>query len=85
MAINYEKGLLRVDQLVGEELSQHLIEGELIIPEDKPEIAKILDLGARIYGTGIEVVQDRVMVEGIICYNLLYIAVGDNKTVAGRQ
>lgn len=81
MAINYEKGLLELDQLVGEELSQYLIEGELIIPEDKPEIARILDLGARIYGTGIEVVQDRVMVEGIICYNLLYIPVGDNKTV----
>ncbi|NLN42075.1 MAG: DUF3794 domain-containing protein [Clostridiales bacterium] len=81
MAINYEKGILKVDQLVGEELSQHLIEGELIIPEDKPEIAKILDLGARVYGTGIEVVQDKVMVEGIICYNLLYIPVGDNKTV----
>lgn len=81
MAINYEKGLLKVDQLVGEKLSQHLMEGELIIPEDKPEIAKILDLGARVYGTGIEVVQDKVMVEGIICYNLLYIPVGDNKTV----
>jgi hypothetical protein len=81
LAINYEKGLLKVDQLVGEELSQHLIEEELIIPEDKPEIAKILDLGARVYGTGIEVVQDRVMIEGIISYNLLYIAVGDSKRV----
>ena len=44
MAINFEKGLLKVDQLIGEELSQHLIEGELIIPESKPEIARILDV-----------------------------------------
>lgn len=81
MAIKYEKGLLKMDQPVGEELSQHLMDGELIIPEDKPEIARILDMGARVYGTGKEVVQDKVMVEGIIRYNLLYIAVGDNNTV----
>lgn len=81
MAINFEKGLLKVDQLIGEELSQHLIEGELIIPESKPEIARILDVGARIYSTGKEVVQDKVMVEGILSYNLLYTGVGDNRTV----
>lgn len=85
MAINYEKGLLRVDQPVGEELSQQLMEGELIIPEGKPDIAKILDLGATVYGTGKEVVQDKVMVEGIIRYNLLYIAVGDNGTVVQAE
>ena len=71
MAIKYEKGLVRVDQLVGEELSQHLLEGDLIIPEGKPEIAKILDVTADVYGTGREVVQDKVMVEGVIRYNLL--------------
>lgn len=81
MAINYEKGLLKIDQLVGEELSQHLMEGELIIPEGKPDIAKILDMGANVYVTGKEVVQDKVMVEGIIRYNLLYIAVGDDNAM----
>ncbi|HZJ83065.1 MAG TPA: SPOCS domain-containing protein, partial [Clostridia bacterium] len=81
VAIKYEKEILRVDQLIGEELSQVLIEGELVIPEDKPEIAKVLDIGATVYGTGKEVVQDRVMVEGVIAYNLLYIDQGDNRTV----
>ncbi len=81
MAIKYEKGLLRVDQLVGEELSQQLLEKDLIIPEGKPEIAKILDLDATVYGTGKEVVQDKVMVEGIIRYNLLYIEAGDNSSL----
>lgn len=81
MAIKYEKGLLKVDQPVGEELSQQLMEEELIIPEGKPDIARILDIGATVYGTGKEVVQGQVMVEGIIRYNLLYIALGDDNRV----
>lgn len=81
MAINFEKRLIKIDQSVGEELSQHLIEGELIVPEGKPEIAKILDVGAVVYGTGKEVVQDKVMVEGILRYSLLYIPVGDEQSV----
>ena len=85
MAINYEKGLIKIDQLVGEELSQHLVEGELIIQEEEPEIAKILDLWAVVYETGKEVVQDRVMVEGVLRYNLLYIPVGDNKAIAQAE
>lgn len=82
LAIKYEKGLLKVDQIVGEELSQHLIEGDLIIPEGKPEIAGILDISATIFGTGKEVVQDKVMVEGIIRYNLLYREIGDDRSIA---
>ena len=65
LAINYEKGLIKIDQLVGEELSQHLVEGELIIQDEEPEIAKILDIWAVVYETGKEVVQDKVMVEGV--------------------
>lgn len=85
LAINYEKGLIKIDQLVGEELSQHLVEGELIVHEEEPEIAKILDVWAVVYGTGKEVVQDKVMVEGILRYNLLYIPVGDSKSIAQAE
>jgi hypothetical protein len=85
LAINYEKGLIKIDQLVGEELSQHLVEGELIIQDEEPEIAKILDIWAVVYETGKEVVQDKVMVEGVLRYNLLYIPVGDNKAIAQAE
>ncbi|NLJ41572.1 MAG: DUF3794 domain-containing protein [Clostridiales bacterium] len=85
MTIEYEKKLLKVDQPLEEVVFQHLAEGELVIPEGKPDIAKILDLATFAYVTGKEVVQDKVMVEGIIRYNLLYIAVGDNSSVVQAE
>jgi regulatory protein YycH of two-component signal transduction system YycFG len=35
LAIEYRRDLLRLDQVVGEESSQALVEGEISIPENK--------------------------------------------------
>ena len=85
MAINYGKKLIRIDQPVGDEITQHLVEGELVVSEEGPEIAKILDIKGSVYGTGKEVVQDKVMVEGILRTNLLYIPVGDYGVIAQAE
>ena len=63
---------------------QHLVEGAYN-QDEEPEIAKILDIWAVVYETGKEVVQDKVMVEGVLRYNLLYIPVGDNKAIAQAE
>lgn len=85
MAIEFDRELLKLDQLVGEELSQPLIEGEINVPDDKPDIARILDVSGTAYITGKEVIQDKVMVEGIIRYNLLYVAEGENRSITSVE
>lgn len=85
MAIEILRDLLKVDQVVGEELSQYMAEGDILVPEDKPGIAKVLDISGRVYITGQEVVQGKVMVEGVIRFNVLYIAKGDNQPITSVE
>lgn len=77
MAIEYRRDLLRLDQVVSEESSQALVEGEINVPETSAPIAKILDINAQAVISGREVIQDKVMVEGILRYDVLYIPEDD--------
>jgi LysM repeat protein len=78
MAIELTKDLLKVDQIVGESESQALVEGDIIIPESKGDILEILDISGDVFVSSRQVIQDKVMLEGVIRYNVLYIAEGDN-------
>ena len=52
--------------MIGQEISQVLIEGDVIVPEAKPDIGKILDVSGKVVLSSKEVIQDRLMVEGEI-------------------
>ena len=77
MAIEYSRELLRLDQVVSEESSQALVEGEISVPETNAPIAKILDVNAQAVISSREVIQDKVMVEGILRYDILYVPEDD--------
>ncbi|WP_129721627.1 DUF3794 and LysM peptidoglycan-binding domain-containing protein [Xylanivirga thermophila] len=79
MAIEFTRDLIKIDEVVGEQLSQALVEADIIVPEAKPDIAKILDVLGRVVINSKEAIQDKVMVEGTIKYNILYVADGDNQ------
>ena len=78
MAIQCRRDLLRLDQVVGEETSQALVEGEIAIPETKAPVARILDIHGEALISSREVIQDKVMVEGILRYDILYIPEDDS-------
>ena len=67
--------------MIGQEISQVLIEGDVIVPEAKPDIGKILDVSGKVVLSSKEVIQDRLMVEGGIRYNILYAGGGDDKQI----
>jgi hypothetical protein len=77
LAIEYSRDLLRLDQVVSEESSQALVEGEISVPETNAPIAKILDVNAQAVISSREVIQDKVMVEGILRYDILYVPEDD--------
>ncbi|HHY81788.1 MAG TPA: DUF3794 domain-containing protein [Clostridiales bacterium] len=78
MAIECRRDLLRLDQVVDEKTSQALVEGEISVPETKSPVARILDINAEAIISSREVIQDKVMVEGILRYDVLYIPEDDN-------
>ena len=73
MAIECIRDLLKLDQAIGEGVSQALVEGEATIPEDKAAVARILDVGGDALISSCEVIQDKVMIEGVIHYDILYV------------
>ena len=48
MAIEITRSPIRIDQIAGDEWSQVLVESDIIIPEDKPDIGKILDVTGKV-------------------------------------
>jgi hypothetical protein len=78
LAIEYRRDLLRLDQVVAQESGQALVEGEINVPENKAPIARILDINAEAVISSQEVIQDKVMAEGIIRYDILYIPEEDS-------
>jgi len=78
LAIEYRRDLLRLDQVVAQGSAQALVEGEIFVPETKAPIARILDINAEAVISSQEVIQDKVMTEGIIRYDILYIPEEDS-------
>lgn len=77
MAIECRRDLLRLDQVVGEEISQALVEGEINVPESKAPVARVLDISGDVTISSREVIQDKVMVEGVLRFDVLYIPESD--------
>ena len=85
MAIEITRSPLKVDQIAGDERSQILVESDIIVPESNPDIGRILDVAGRISINSKEVIQDKVMVEGAVIYNILYLAENDDRHIASME
>ncbi len=56
-------------------------ECDVIVPDSKPDIKKILELSARLKITGCEAQTGRVILSGIVFFNILYLADNEEKSV----
>jgi hypothetical protein len=74
MAVECSRELIRINQTVGEDISQTLVEGDIIVPDSKPDILRILQVDGNTYINDIEVEKDRVNINGTISFNVLYVA-----------
>jgi hypothetical protein len=73
MAIETIRDVIKLSQVVCEETSQALVEGEAVLSEEKLPAARILDVSGTAVLSGCEVMQDKVMVEGVLRYDILYV------------
>jgi len=79
------RDVLKVDQTVGQELSQALVEGDVVVPEAKPDIARVLDVDGTVVVNSKEVIQDRVMVEGVVRCTVLYVGQSDSQLIESLE
>jgi len=74
MSLDLLKESIKVNQVVGRETSVVVIENDIIVPDVKPDIARILVLDGEPSVTSTEVLQDKVIVGGSIRYKILYVS-----------
>ena len=72
---------INIDKKVGCETSQILIEGDIIVPDFKPDIDKILEANVNSYIDSKEISNERINFKGNLDINILYIAKGANKAI----
>ena len=81
MANELVKERIVLDQNVGTELTQILLEGDIIVPDIKPDMAIMLQADAKLVLDKTEILTDRVNFMGKLYIQVLYLAKGDEKLV----
>lgn len=73
MEMELVKDQVKINSPVGEETVQAVIENDIIVPDVKPDIVKIINVGGDVYPAELHVAQDKVTVRGRIKYKVLYV------------
>ncbi len=70
-----------LNRRIGQEFTQAMMEGDVIVPDVLPDMAFILKTDASFIVDKTEVSNDRVNYSGRLCLNVLYLAKGSDKPV----
>ncbi|MCF6096205.1 DUF3794 domain-containing protein [Thermovorax subterraneus] len=75
MGVRLEKQLVKVDQVVGEDKVQAIVEGSIMLPYGKPDIEKVLSVEAKVNTENLDVnvIDDKVVIEGYVDVEALYV------------
>jgi len=81
MALEFIRETLSVIDLVNEDSAQTVIENDIIVPDVKPDMVKILLVDGEVSITECEASNDFVSVKGNIRYKILYISDQDDNSI----
>ena len=74
MSLELIKEAVRINQLIGQDTAQTIVENDIIVPDVKPDIARILLLDGDSFIGNVETVQDKILVNGTLKYKILYVS-----------
>jgi len=81
MSLELIRESIRVNQVIGEETTQTVVENDIIVPDTKPDIAKIILLDGDVFVNNTEVVQEKVLMSGVICFKILYLSDDSSQSI----
>lgn len=74
MSLELIKEAVRLNEPIGEDSTQTIIENDIIVPDVKPDIARILLLDGDAYVSGTDIAADKLTAEVMVRYKILYIS-----------
>jgi len=81
MAVELVKDILKVDELKGKDETQTMVEAEIYLNQSKPEIDKILWVDGKAQITNSKIVQDKVIINGIVKFKAVYKSKEENPRI----
>ena len=89
MPINLKKESVNLNEVLKSQYGQTVIESDIIVPDVKPDILKVLDVGGIVSVTGKSVQQDKIIIQGTVRLTVLYApdgeVLGNVKTMTTTQ
>ncbi len=73
MSVKLQKEHLRLNSAIGSRYMQTTVESDVIVPDIKPDILKVLQAGSEVAISRREVQNDKIFVQGIVRMNVLYV------------
>jgi len=74
MSLELIREAIKVSQPIGEQTAQAIVENDIIVPDSKPDISRVLLLDGDAYISSSDVMQDKLHVSGTIGYKILYLS-----------
>lgn len=74
MTLELIRDLVRIDRVVGKEMTQAVVEGDVIVPDNKPDMDRSLSINGDVVIIDKEIIEDKVIVEGVVNVKVLYIS-----------
>ena len=74
MSLELVKETVKVNQIIGEDRTRTVLDNDIIVPDSKPDIARILLLDGDVYMENVDASQDKVHLNGSVRYKILYVS-----------
>lgn len=81
MSLELVREAIKVNQVIGSETAQTVVDSDIIVPDVKPDIARILLMDGDVSVNSTEVIQDKVLVNGTIDFKILYVPEGEEQSI----
>ncbi|MCC5912036.1 MAG: DUF3794 domain-containing protein [Clostridiaceae bacterium] len=72
MTVELMKDILKVDQVIGKNTVQAIIEGDILAPDAKPDITRVVGVDGNVQVTKRETQDNKIVVEGTVQFKVLY-------------
>lgn len=79
MSVELIKDLFKFEQVLGENIAQTIVEGDILVPDTKPDITRVLSVNAKVELNKQEVEDDKIAVEGVTYFKILYVSENENQ------
>ncbi|ABW17847.1 DUF3794 and LysM peptidoglycan-binding domain-containing protein [Alkaliphilus oremlandii] len=74
MSVELIKDVLKLEQVIGENIAQTIVEGDILVPDTKPDITRVLSATGKVQLTKQEIGENKITAEGVTYFKILYVS-----------